>query len=81
MKSLKNLAWLRYNGLTDKAPRISFEDWKSDSILQAMIDRLMARLARERLAAYPAVALVGPRQSEKTTLAKSPYRRGLTSWC
>jgi predicted AAA+ superfamily ATPase len=36
-----------------------------------MIDRHMRRLLRERLDLYPAVALVGPRQCGKTTLAQS----------
>jgi predicted AAA+ superfamily ATPase len=36
-----------------------------------MIGRSIARLVKERLEAYPAVALTGPRQSGKTTLAKS----------
>lgn len=36
-----------------------------------MIDRSIVRLLRERLKAYPAVALLGPRQSGKTTLARS----------
>jgi len=36
-----------------------------------MIDRSITRLLRERLEAYPAVALLGPRQSGKTTLARS----------
>ena len=36
-----------------------------------MIRRHIARLLKERLALYPAVALVGPRQSGKTTLARS----------
>lgn len=36
-----------------------------------MLDRSIARLVQERLATYPAVALLGPRQSGKTTLAKS----------
>lgn len=36
-----------------------------------MIDRSIARLLQERRANYPAVALLGPRQSGKTTLAKS----------
>lgn len=36
-----------------------------------MIARLITHLVRKRLASYPAVALVGPRQSGKTTLAKS----------
>lgn len=35
-----------------------------------MIARAAARIVRERLAAYPAVALVGPRQAGKTTLAR-----------
>ena len=33
--------------------------------------RLTAGLIRARLAEYPAVALLGPRQSGKTTLARS----------
>jgi hypothetical protein len=36
-----------------------------------MIGRSIARLVKERLEAYPAVALTGPRQSGKTTLARS----------
>lgn len=36
-----------------------------------MIKRRVTRLLQERLAQYPAVALVGPRQSGKTTLARS----------
>jgi len=36
-----------------------------------MIKRRIATLLQERLAHYPAVALVGPRQSGKTTLARS----------
>lgn len=36
-----------------------------------MIRRLVSKLLPRRLAAYPAVALVGPRQCGKTTLAKS----------
>ena len=36
-----------------------------------MLPRLIARSVAERLAANPAVALVGPRQSGKTTLARS----------
>ena len=36
-----------------------------------MIPRKVAAVLRSRLASYPAVALVGPRQSGKTTLAKS----------
>jgi len=36
-----------------------------------MIPRKISRLLQERLAQYPAVALVGPRQSGKTTLARS----------
>lgn len=36
-----------------------------------MIKRLVADVLRERLERYPAVALVGPRQAGKTTLAKS----------
>ena len=35
-----------------------------------MIDRHAHNLVRERIQAYPAVALVGPRQSGKTTLAR-----------
>lgn len=36
-----------------------------------MIPRQITRVLRRRLASYPAVALVGPRQSGKTTLATS----------
>lgn len=36
-----------------------------------MIPRAMTPLLRARLRAFPAVALVGPRQSGKTTLARS----------
>ena len=36
-----------------------------------MIKRTFAKLVGQRLKSYPAVALVGPRQSGKTTLAKS----------
>jgi predicted AAA+ superfamily ATPase len=36
-----------------------------------MIPRRIARLLRQRLAGHPAVALVGPRQCGKTTLARS----------
>jgi len=36
-----------------------------------MIKRKFAKLVGQRLKSYPAVALVGPRQSGKTTLAKS----------
>jgi predicted AAA+ superfamily ATPase len=50
---------------------IIFAKENLNSILQFMIDRSIARLIRERLRAYPAVALVGPRQSGKTTLAQS----------
>ena len=36
-----------------------------------MIKRLMSELVRQRLAHFPAVALVGPRQCGKTTLART----------
>jgi len=36
-----------------------------------MLKRLLARQIREKLARFPAVALLGPRQSGKTTLAKT----------
>ena len=36
-----------------------------------MLERKAKRLVEERLAAYPAVALIGPRQCGKTTLARS----------
>ena len=36
-----------------------------------MIQRRAARLISDRLSSYPAVALVGPRQCGKTTLARS----------
>lgn len=36
-----------------------------------MIDRAVAQLLRRRLAQFPAVTLVGPRQCGKTTLART----------
>ena len=36
-----------------------------------MIERKIKLILQQRLQRYPAVALVGPRQSGKTTLAKS----------
>jgi len=36
-----------------------------------MIKRLIANLLQKRLTEYPAIALIGPRQAGKTTLAKS----------
>jgi hypothetical protein len=39
--------------------------------MQLMLPRIVSRLIAERLASSPAVALVGPRQSGKTTLARS----------
>lgn len=39
--------------------------------MQGMIARLVRRLVQQRLSAYPAVALIGPRQCGKTTLARS----------
>lgn len=41
------------------------------SIMQTMIGRHVDRILRTRLESYPAVALIGPRQSGKTTLAQS----------
>ena len=35
-----------------------------------MIPRLYANLVRQRLAKFPAVAILGPRQCAKTTLAR-----------
>ncbi len=45
--------------------------WKSISILQNPVPRKIEEVLRRRLGAYPAVALLGPRQSGKTTLARS----------
>ena len=39
--------------------------------MQNMVARTIERLISERLEAYPAVALVGPRQCGKTTLARA----------
>ena len=39
--------------------------------MQTMVHRKVAALIRQRLRQYPAVALVGPRQAGKTTLARS----------
>jgi predicted AAA+ superfamily ATPase len=36
-----------------------------------MIDRALRRVVQERLSRYPAVALIGPRQCGKTTLARA----------
>jgi predicted AAA+ superfamily ATPase len=36
-----------------------------------MIPRRIERLLRDRLDEYPAVVLLGPRQSDKTTLART----------
>jgi len=44
---------------------------KCSSIIQNMITRKYFDLLKERLGKYPAVALVGPRQAGKTTIAKS----------
>jgi hypothetical protein len=38
--------------------------------MQDMIPRCIAQVVKKRLAEYPAVTLVGPRQCGKTTLAK-----------
>lgn len=43
---------------------------KSVSNLQIMIPRRTRHLIEDRLAVYPAVALIGPRQCGKTTLAR-----------
>jgi len=48
-----------------------FAKQESFPILQGMIPRQVRSLLLERLAAGPAVALVGPRQCGKTTLAQS----------
>ena len=39
--------------------------------MQGMIQRHILRVLKSRLKQYPAVTLVGPRQSGKTTLARS----------
>jgi uncharacterized protein len=56
-------------------PKISFANnlAKQELIpkIQEMIQRLIQQQLANRLAAYPAVALTGPRQCGKTTLAKS----------
>ena len=39
--------------------------------MQNIVERTIERLLSERLEVYPAVALVGPRQSGKTTLARA----------
>ena len=39
-----------------------------------MINRMLADLLRRRLAQFPAVTLVGPRQCGKTTLARALAR-------
>ena len=42
-----------------------------DFYFTRMIKRLISELVRQRLAHFPAVALVGPRQCGKTTLART----------
>lgn len=44
--------------------------WESIPIIQDMIPRMCKPQIRRKLATYPAVALLGPRQSGKTTLAR-----------
>ncbi len=46
-------------------------NWESIPNLQDMIPRLLRRQIVERLAGFPAVAVLGPRQCGKTTLARS----------
>ena len=53
--------------------KIEFAKQKCVSIIQSMIKRMVQQQVLERLAAYPAVALVGPRQCGKTTLAQSMH--------
>jgi uncharacterized protein len=54
-----------------RAGKKRLENWKSISNLQGMIDRAIRPLLLQRLAQFPAVTLVGPRQSGKTTLART----------
>lgn len=51
------------------------EDWKCISYFQRVIDRTLSPLLQHRLAHFPAVTLVGPRQCGKTTLARTLARR------
>ena len=44
---------------------------KLNANLEFMIERSLSRLLQARLSLFPAVALIGPRQSGKTTLARS----------
>lgn len=51
------------------------ENWKPTSDIHDMVDRALSRLLRQRLAQFPAVTLVVPRQCGKTTLARTLARR------
>ncbi len=54
-----------------KGGQIFLANWESVSNMQGMVPRGIAQIVKARLSRYPAVALVGPRQSGKTTLAHS----------
>lgn len=58
------------------APQKDFlENGKWIAYFQAVIQRTLSPLLQQRLAQFPAVTLVGPRQSGKTTLARTLARR------
>ncbi len=54
---------------------IILENWKLISNIQTVISRMLTDVLRRRLAQFPAVSLVVPRQCGKTTLARTLARR------
>jgi predicted AAA+ superfamily ATPase len=58
------------NSLTGPCEPIGLANWESIPKMQGMLPRIYTRQVREKLGKFPAVALLGPRQCGKTTLAK-----------
>jgi predicted AAA+ superfamily ATPase len=50
--------------------KMGLASWEWIPIMQDMITRIYTRQVREKLSKFPAVALLGPRQCGKTTLAR-----------
>jgi len=61
---------MAFGKLTVNEVDLALAVWEYVPKLQGMFDREIATLIRQRLAMYPAVVLVGPRQCGKTTLAR-----------